>query len=590
VLTNFIQIDGAPSGAPNQSTVPFPSSSPGSSSFANALQSARAPAPPTSVPAPPAVAGRGKSPEKKTADKSTTKALGQPIPAAGPAVIGDTKATSLIALNLSTMAPPPQVINSSVATVRSTLPPLSSGSDATTGSISQSKPTPTAELASLPSTAAAPAGDIVPFPVAEVGPPPESRSAAEAGRIAAVSGGAVAPSFASRKSAEPSVSNLAVLDMATQKSVAAFAGTAADAHPVPATPPQTAMPLDAAAVKPPAPDSKVQPGEANLNPVPMTPSGAAIVTGADQPASASKARSGSGSGPGGPAALASSVTVSSIVSAVGIAKPIALPAAVVMNPNQTNPAADARAKETLAERVRLSQFPSNQFAPNQESTKAKPADSSPNSAASNAQPPSPGAFPTSAAGPANVGNPSNGAAATANVLAQVSPAASQDSGGRSAAAPAAQLPPPVASPPTTLPTVGPVEAARLVAGVAQSEMHIGLRTQAFGSVEVHTTVRDSQVGLTVGSERGDLRTFLATEVSGLQTTFRQQELRFDNIHFLETSPGTTSGFSGGADSQAGSSSQQHSSPAIVFSEHSPREDPGEVDIGAGSQARLSVHA
>jgi hypothetical protein len=589
VLTNLIQIDGASSGSPNKSAVPFPSGSPGSSSFASALQSARAPVP-TSVPA---VAGRGRSPEKKTAEKSTTKALGQPIPAAGPAVIGDAKSPSVIALNLPTM--PPQVINSSVAPAGSTLPPVNSGSDATPASITQSKPTPTAELASLPSTAAAPAGDIVPFPVAEVGPPPGSRSASEAGQIAAVSEGAGAPSFASRKSAEPSVSNLAVLDMATQKSIAAFAGTAADAHPVPATPSQTAMPLDAAAVKPPAPDSKVQAGEANLHPVPMTPSGAAIVTGADQPASASKARSGSGSGPGSPDTLASSVTVSSLLSVVGIIKPISLPAAMVMNPNQTNPAADARAKENLAARVPSSQspsnqFPSNQFAPNQESTKAKPADSSPNSAASNAQPLSPGASPASAPGTPNAANPSNGAAATANVLAQVSPAASQDSGRQSAAAPTAQPPSPVASPPPTLPTVGPVEAARLVAGVAQSEMHIGLRTQAFGSVEVHTTVRDNQVGLTVGSERGDLRTFLASEVSGLQTTFRQQELHFDNVRFLETSPGTTSGFSGGADSQARSSSQQHSSPATVFSEHSPREDPGEVDIGAGSQARLSVHA
>ena len=71
-----------------------------------------------------------------------------------------------------------------------------------------------------------------------------------------------------------------------------------------------------------------------------------------------------------------------------------------------------------------------------------------------------------------------------------------------------------------MPMVGPVEVARMVAGVAQSEMHIGLRTQAFGSVEVHTVVRDSQVGLSVGSERGDLRTFLATEVSGLPASIQ----------------------------------------------------------------------
>jgi hypothetical protein len=137
--------------------------------------------------------------------------------------------------------------------------------------------------------------------------------------------------------------------------------------------------------------------------------------------------------------------------------------------------------------------------------------------------------------------------------------------------------------------VGTVEVARLVAGVAQSEMHIGLRTQAFGSVEIHTVVRDSQVGLAVGSERGDLRTLLAVEVSGLQTAFRQQNLRFDNIHFLETGTGTTAGFSGGADSQ-GRSSGQHSFTAELFSTRSTQEDPVELDISTGLRARLNVHA
>jgi hypothetical protein len=121
-------------------------------------------------------------------------------------------------------------------------------------------------------------------------------------------------------------------------------------------------------------------------------------------------------------------------------------------------------------------------------------------------------------------------------------------------------------------------------------MHMGLQTQAFGNVELHAVVRDSQVGLTVGSERGDLRTLLAPEVSGMQTTFRQQDLRFDNIRFLETNTGTTAGFSGGSDSQPRSSSQQHSSPSGVFSIHSPPENSAEPDIGAGLRTMLNVHA
>jgi hypothetical protein len=94
----------------------------------------------------------------------------------------------------------------------------------------------------------------------------------------------------------------------------------------------------------------------------------------------------------------------------------------------------------------------------------------------------------------------------------------------------------------------------------------------------------------VGSERGDLRTLLASEVSGLQTTFRQQDLRFDNIRFVETSAGTTAGFSGGADSQARSSNQQRTVPAGLFSIHSPPTEAVELDHGAGLRARLNVHA
>jgi hypothetical protein len=380
-----------------------------------------------------------------------------------------------------------------------------------------------------------------------------------------------------------------------------------DLRSLPPTPTQSGMPLHAvdptsgtanaaAGVNPSAPGSKPQPGDGDPRPVPATPppigkplqamdptnSPTNGVTGVNQSASDSKPQSGNGSGQESLDALPSSLTVSSAASSAEISKPILLPAAMAMKSVETMPAADARTKGT----------PTVQVPSSQEGTRSKPADSSSNPADANAQPISPNAAPASPTGQANSGDQPGSAAANANVLTQVPPAANQDSGSRSAPSPspAAEPQSPAANSPTPLPAVGPVEVARLVAGMAQSEMYIGLRTQAFGSVEVHTVVRDSQVGLTVGSERGDLRTLLSTEVPGLQTTFRQQDLRFDSIRFLETSAGTTAGFSGGADSQPRSSSQQHSSPAGLFSIHSPPEDPVELDIGAGLRARLNVHA
>ena len=334
-----------------------------------------------------------------------------------------------------------------------------------------------------------------------------------------------------------------------------------------------------------------------------TTSTARAVSGFGQPASDSKAQSGNRSGQESLAALAFPFTGSRAAFSAEILRPGGLHGAVAMRAPETVPAADTLATETHTVQVSSKQVSSDQFSPNQvpshpvalnqappnqEGARSKPADSGSDPAGANAQPLSPSAAPITGqpSGTDQPGSP----AATANVLAQVSPAGNQDSGSRSTPSAAPEPQPATTIPPTALPAVGPVETARLVGDIAQSEMHIGLRTQAFGSVEVHTVVRDSQLGLTLGSERGDLRTLLAPEVSGLQTTFRQQDLRFDNIHFLETNSGTTSGFSGGTDSQPRSPNQQHSSPAGVFSIHGPPEHAAEVDVSVGSRTRLNVHA
>jgi len=144
------------------------------------------------------------------------------------------------------------------------------------------------------------------------------------------------------------------------------------------------------------------------------------------------------------------------------------------------------------------------------------------------------------------------------------------------------------------PAVGEVQAARIVQGIGQSEMHIGLRTQAFGSVEVHTVVKDSQLGLTLGSERGDLRNFLAPEMAGLQSVFHLQELRFGQIRYLENASGPGAGFSGGSHSQSHAQSQsqsrQPSFPLGVVPVESGVEGAVAWEEPPTMTARLNVHA
>jgi hypothetical protein len=77
----------------------------------------------------------------------------------------------------------------------------------------------------------------------------------------------------------------------------------------------------------------------------------------------------------------------------------------------------------------------------------------------------------------------------------------------------------------------PVQMAQMVAKAAQSEMRIGLSTSAFGSVEVRAVVHASDVGVLIGSEKGDLRSLLANELPGIANTLQQQNLRLNQVNF-----------------------------------------------------------
>ena len=242
--------------------------------------------------------------------------------------------------------------------------------------------------------------------------------------------------------------------------------------------------------------------------------------------------------------------------------------------------ADLRTKQASASQAIGPQTPANQ-----EHAPVKPSESISSTVSFSA----PSASTVVAHIQATVGEQASAAASPLNLLTPVASTASSDSAIRSLPeVSTAPTPPPQNSPQTA--AAGPIEMARLLAGAAQSEMHIGLHTQAFGSVEVHTTVRDSQVGLTVGSERGDLRSLLATEISGLQTTFRQQELHFDQIRYLPSSTGSGTGFSGGGNSQPHWQNRGHSPPTAIFSFDTSQEISPALDLGSRVRARLSVHA
>jgi hypothetical protein len=147
---------------------------------------------------------------------------------------------------------------------------------------------------------------------------------------------------------------------------------------------------------------------------------------------------------------------------------------------------------------------------------------------------------------------------------------------------------PNASPePLPLPIFGQVNIARIVSGLSQSEMHIGLRTQAFGTVEVHTTVRDSQIGLTLGSEKGDLRNVLAPEIGSMQSSLRQQDLHLESIRFLENSAGTSFGSPAQHQGHSGESRSQPGNGVNNFAGADRHEDQNK-ELSTAENVSLSV--
>jgi hypothetical protein len=185
-------------------------------------------------------------------------------------------------------------------------------------------------------------------------------------------------------------------------------------------------------------------------------------------------------------------------------------------------------------------------------------------------------MPQSSTGPAPVTASSAGAALAAsappnsNSLPQPQALAAPSSGAPPAAPPA--LPEPAA--------VGPVQAAQIVNRLGQSEMRVGLNTTAFGGVEVRTVIHTSDVGVIIGSEKGDLRALLANDLPAIANTLQQQNLRLSSVNFMQGFASSSNGSGGG------SQSRSFTPPSALVDSASP-ESTGETSADAPAYAAWS---
>jgi len=83
-------------------------------------------------------------------------------------------------------------------------------------------------------------------------------------------------------------------------------------------------------------------------------------------------------------------------------------------------------------------------------------------------------------------------------------------------------------------------------GQINAQMHVGIRTDAFGAVEIHTVVEQSQIGITVHSDR-DISRWFSSEVPGLESGLNNSHLNLTGVNFDHGRSGvqTATGFQQG---------------------------------------------
>ncbi len=167
-----------------------------------------------------------------------------------------------------------------------------------------------------------------------------------------------------------------------------------------------------------------------------------------------------------------------------------------------------------------------------------------------------------AAGPTTVGATTEGAlaagiSATLNqgaAMASATPAAtaiagSQQSAAANSSATAAPTSAALGGATANLPSQpaasDTLRAAELLARASNSEMHLSIRTEELGTVELRAALHQDSLSATIGVTRGDVQAVLSSELPGLHQAMAEHSLRFETFNVMKGSLGSWTGNSGG---------------------------------------------
>lgn len=133
-----------------------------------------------------------------------------------------------------------------------------------------------------------------------------------------------------------------------------------------------------------------------------------------------------------------------------------------------------------------------------------------------------------------------------------------------------------------------------------AQMHVGIHTDVFGAVEIHTVVQQSQVGITVHADR-DIARWFSSEVPGLESGLNKSHLNLTAVDFNNGRSGVQTATSFQHGQPRHSFSQTPGSPSVALPDAaSPEQDsapesttidilPSDLSVGP-AQGHVSVHA
>jgi hypothetical protein len=131
-----------------------------------------------------------------------------------------------------------------------------------------------------------------------------------------------------------------------------------------------------------------------------------------------------------------------------------------------------------------------------------------------------------------------------------------------------------------------------------AQMHVGVRTDAFGSVEIHTVVQQSQVGITVHADR-DIARWFSSEVPSLESGLNNNHLNLTAVNFDSggSAVQTATSFQQGQPRQhssEGNGSASTAAPDAASSAHDTASESTDYILPAGLSAgpaatRVSIH-